>query len=60
MNIVSIYSEVLQMSGYKVHSFTDRLLAYAHIKKSLDKYSLLIIDYRMPQMNGLRLATKLI
>ncbi|HEX7256730.1 MAG TPA: response regulator [Nitrososphaeraceae archaeon] len=35
-------------------------MAYAHIKKSPDKYSLLIIDYRMPQINGLRLATKLI
>jgi DNA-binding NtrC family response regulator len=60
VNIVNIYSEVLQMSGYKVHSFTDPLLAYDHIKKSPDKYSLLITDYRMPQMNGLRLATELI
>ena len=48
------------MSGYKVHSFTDPLLAYDHIKKSPDKYSLLIINYIMPQMNGLKLAAKLI
>lgn len=27
VNIVNIYTEVLQMRGYKVHSFTDPLLA---------------------------------
>ena len=60
VNIVNIYSEVLQMSGYQVHSFTDPLLAYNYIKENPDKYSLLITDYRMPQMNGLRLATELL
>ena len=60
VNTVNIYSEVLQMSGYQVHSFTDPLLAYEHIKENPYKYSLLITDYRMPQMNGLRLATELL
>lgn len=48
------------MSGYQVHSFTDPLLAYNYIKENPDKYSLLITDYRMPQMNGLRLAMELL
>ena len=60
VNTGNIYSEVLQMSGYQVHSFTDPLLAYEQIKENPDKYSLLITDYRMPQMNGLRLATELL
>ena len=37
------------MSGYDdVSSFTDPLLAYEHIKENPDKYSLLIIDDKMP------------
>jgi DNA-binding NtrC family response regulator len=43
VNIVNIYSEVLQMSGYQVHSFTDPLLAYEHIKENPNKYSLLVV-----------------
>ena len=58
--LLNIYSEALMMSGYDVCSFSNPLVAYDHIKENPDKYSLLITDYRMPQMNGLRLATELL
>jgi DNA-binding NtrC family response regulator len=60
INIVNIYSEILQMSGYTVYKFTDSVLAYDYLKENLDKFSLLIVDYRMPNMSGMLLAMKII
>lgn len=48
------------MGGYDVSSFTDPLVAYQHIKENPDKYSLVITDDKMPDMNGLFLSTKLL
>jgi DNA-binding NtrC family response regulator len=48
------------MNGYEVCSFTESVLAYEYIKKNLSKYSLLITDQRLSQMDGLFLATKLL
>jgi DNA-binding NtrC family response regulator len=59
-DLADLFSEALKISNYDVCSFTDPTLAYEHIKENPDKYSLLITDYRMPQMNGLLLATKLL
>ena len=41
-------------------SFTDPILAYEHIKENLNKYSLVITDDKMPDMNGLFLSPKLL
>jgi DNA-binding NtrC family response regulator len=57
--LLNLYSEALQMSGYEVSNFSDPLLAYEHIRDNPDKYSLIITDYRMPLMDGLFFATKL-
>ena len=57
--LVNLYSEALQMSGYEVSNFSDPLLAYEYIRDNPDKYSLIITDYRMPLMDGLFFATKL-
>ena len=59
-DLVNLFSEALQMNGYEVCTFTNPLLAFEHIKENPMKYSLLITDYRMPQMNGLTLASKLL
>ncbi len=59
-DLADLFSEALKINDYDVCSFTDPTLAYEHIKENPDKYSLLITDYRMPQMNGLLLATKLL
>jgi CheY-like chemotaxis protein len=58
--LVNLFSEALKMNGYDVCSFTEPVLAYEHIKENLSKYSLVITDHRMSQMNGLFLATKLL
>ena len=60
-DLLNIFSEALKMSGYDdVSSFTDPLLAYEHIKENPDKYSLLIIDDKMPNISGLFMGTKLL
>jgi DNA-binding NtrC family response regulator len=57
--LVNLYSEALQMSGYAVSSFNDPILAYEYIRDNPDKFSLIITDYNMPLMDGLFFATKL-
>jgi DNA-binding NtrC family response regulator len=60
-DLLNIFSEALQMSGYNVSSFTDPLLAYQHIKENPKKYSLVIADDKMSGMNELLLlSTKLL
>jgi DNA-binding NtrC family response regulator len=59
-DLLNIFSEALNMSGYDVSSFTDPILAYEHIKEYPNKYSLVITDDKMPDMNGLFLSTKLL
>ncbi len=57
-DLLNIFSEALKMSGYyDVSSFTDPLLAYEHIKENPNKYSLVITDDKMPDMNRLFLST---
>ena len=58
--LLNIYSEALMMSGYDVCSFSNPLVAYDHIKENPDKYSLLIIDDKIPNVNGLFMGTKLL
>ena len=60
-DLLNIFSEALKMSGCcDVSSFTDPLLAYEHIKENPNKYSLLIIDDKMPNISGLFMGTKLL
>lgn len=46
-DMLNLFSEALNMSGYDVSSFTDPLIAYQHIKKNPTKYSLIITDDKM-------------
>jgi DNA-binding NtrC family response regulator len=59
-DLLNLFSEALQMSGYNVSSFTDPRLAYQHIKENPNQYSLVITDDKMHDMNGLFLGTKLL
>ena len=59
-DLLNLFSEALQMSGYNVSSFTDARLAYQHIKANSTEYSLIIINDKMPKINALLLSTKLL
>ena len=56
-DLLNINSEALNMSGYVVSGFTEPIAAYEHIKENPNKYSLVITDDKMPDMNGLFLST---
>jgi DNA-binding NtrC family response regulator len=59
-DLLNLFSEALQMSGYNVSSFTDPRLAYQHIKENPNRYLLVIINDKMPKINALFLSTKLL
>ena len=59
-DLLNLFSEALQMSGYTVSSFTDPLLAYRHIQENPDNYSLIIVDEKIFNLNGLFSSTKLL
>ena len=46
---------VLEENGFNVDSFTDPLLALENIKRESEMYDLIILDVRMPDMNGFEL-----
>ena len=59
-DLLNLFSEALQMSGYTVSSFIDPLLAYQHIQEYPDKYSLVIVDEKIFNFSGLFSSTKLL
>ena len=46
---------VLEDNGFKVDSFTDPLSALENYKEEAGMYDLLILDMKMPQMDGFEL-----
>jgi DNA-binding response OmpR family regulator len=51
----SIFSMGLEDGGFKVDSFTNPSLALSKFKSDHKKYQLLILDIKMPEMNGFEL-----
>jgi DNA-binding response OmpR family regulator len=49
-NLFKIY---LEHDGYEVYSYTDPIEALYYFKK--DEYDLILLDLKMPQMNGIAL-----
>jgi len=60
-DLLNIFTEALKKSGYhNISSFNDPIIACQEIEANPDKFSLLIIDDKMPKANGLFLSTKLL
>ena len=54
------YRSFLEGQGFKVHTFTDPTVALKQFaKEDTSKYDLVIMDIRMPQLNGLQLYQRL-
>jgi CheY-like chemotaxis protein len=51
----SIFSMGLEDGGFEVDAYTDPLLALTNFKSGHKKYDLLILDIKMPDMNGFKL-----
>ena len=58
-DLVFMFKVTLEMNSYNVIGFTNPVEALEYIKKNHDKCALLITDYRMPEINGCELGTKI-
>jgi DNA-binding response OmpR family regulator len=45
----------LEENGFKVDDFTDPLLALENLRKEAGMYDMIILDIKMPKMNGFEL-----
>jgi DNA-binding NtrC family response regulator len=58
-DIVTLFTDVLQENGYHVIGFTNPLFILDYIREHPDKFSLIIVDYRMSPMQGDELTYKI-
>jgi DNA-binding NtrC family response regulator len=58
-DLVFMFKVTLEMNSYNVIGFTSPVEALEYLKKNHDKCALLITDYRMPEINGCQLGTKI-
>ena len=56
-DLTNLYETFLKYDGYVVDAFTDPLNALYSFKK--DVYDLVLLDLKMPKMNGIELFQKL-
>ena len=57
--LAHLFMKLLKGSGFDSVSFTDPLLALQHFSQNPQKYSLVLLDLRMPSLNGIDLAKKM-
>ncbi len=58
-DIVNIIKHILQKQGFTTYAFTDPLLALEHLKTNSKSYGLVLVDVRMPAMNGFELVKRI-
>lgn len=56
-DIATIFKRALGHAGYEADTFNDPITALNHVKA--DMYNLLILDIKMPKMNGFELYRKI-
>ena len=50
---------ILEENGFKVDTFTDPLLALQNFKEQDGMYDMIILDIKMPEMNGFELCRQI-
>ncbi len=60
VDVVNLFQEALEKNGFKVCAFTDPIQAFNTLEKKIQEYGLILSDFRMPNLNGHELCTKLI
>ena len=56
-DLINLYETFLKYDGYKVDAFTDPVDALSSFRK--DVYDLVLLDLKMPKMNGVELLHEL-
>ena len=58
VDIMSIFTQALELRGFPVIGFTESILALDHFQKNSDLYWLVVSDIRMPVINGYQFIKK--
>ena len=58
-DIVNLFTDLLRESGYDVYGFTNPLVLLDYIHHHNNKFRLVLIDYKMPQITVYELANKI-
>jgi DNA-binding NtrC family response regulator len=58
-DIVTLFTELLQIKGYLIMGFTNPLFLIDYIHEFPNQFRLILVDYRMPQMTGCTLANQI-
>ena len=56
---VTLFTKVIQDNGYQVMGFTNPLFILDYIREFPDKFSLIIVDYRMSPLQGCEIFNKI-
>jgi DNA-binding NtrC family response regulator len=59
IDVVNLFKEALERNGFIVCAFSNSNKAFNTLEKEIEKYGLILSDYRMPNLNGHDLCTKL-
>ena len=59
VDLVNLFQEALENNGFKVCTFIDPIQAFNTLEKKIQEYGLILSDFRMPNLNGYELCTKL-
>jgi len=54
---LSLFTMILETGGYSVYSFSDPVAALSKFKPK--SYDLLVLDYRMPDLDGFELYKRI-
>lgn len=58
-DLLYVYKKALELQGLQVITFDDSLLALDELKSRHKRYCLVIVDVRMPQVNGYQLINEI-
>src|SRR5215203_4826079 len=59
IDVMNLFKEALEQNGFLVCAFSDSIQAYKILEKEIQEYGLILSDFRMPNLNGYELCTKL-
>jgi DNA-binding NtrC family response regulator len=58
-DILTLFTEIIRENGYTVVGFTNPISFIEYLRTRQDKFDLILIDYKMPQMSGCELANQI-
>ncbi len=58
-DLLYVYKKALELQGLKVVTFDNSSLALDELKEHYKKYCMVLVDIRMPKVNGYQLANEI-